>query len=103
MPYQDPGHLTEAEYLALTAFLAYRHDVWDGQPLTAERLAQVRLRPAAAATPTPAGTPEPPHAPGSPDDQEDAAGSDLALAAAAVAAVALLLVGGLLLWQRSRA
>jgi cytochrome c len=97
MPYQDPGHLTAEEYLALAAFLAYRHDIWDGRPMTADRLAQFRLRPEAATTPTAAGTPAPPPAP---DSQGDGAGPGLGPAAAAGAV--LLFAGGVWLWRRSR-
>lgn len=58
MPYQDPGHLSEEEYLAIAAFLARAHDVWDGTPLTAENAGNFRLRPGEA-TPTPTLTIEP--------------------------------------------
>jgi hypothetical protein len=55
MPYQDPGYLTEEEYLAMTAFLARAHGVWDGTPLTAENAGDFRLRPTeATAIPEPA-------------------------------------------------
>jgi mono/diheme cytochrome c family protein len=43
MPFQDPGHLTEEEYLAITAFLARAHGVWDGKPLDASNVHTVRL------------------------------------------------------------
>jgi cytochrome c len=48
MPYQDPGHLSEEEYLAITAFLARANNLWDGTPLTTENVGNFRLRPAEA-------------------------------------------------------
>lgn len=58
MPYQDPGHLTEEEYLAITAFLARAHDLWDGTPLTAENVNNILLHPGeATVTPTSTVTP----------------------------------------------
>jgi cytochrome c len=58
MPYQDPGYLTQEEYLAMTAFLAREHGVWDGTPLNTENVGGFLLRPAAATeTPQPAVTP----------------------------------------------
>lgn len=56
MPYQNPGHLSEEEYLAITAFLARAHDVWDGTPLTTENAVNFRLHPVGA-TATPEPTP----------------------------------------------
>lgn len=59
MPYQDPGYLTEEEYLAITAFLARAHNVWDGTPLDPGNLDDFRLRPATATeTPLPPISPE---------------------------------------------
>ena len=69
MPYQDPGYLTEEEYLAMTAFLARAHGVWDGTPLDTENVGSIRLRPSAAAEtsePTPS-----PSSNGDGDSQDD--------------------------------
>ncbi len=58
MPYQDPGYLTEEEYLAMTAFLAREHGVWDGTTLTTDNVSNFRLRPATATeAPPPTMTP----------------------------------------------
>lgn len=58
MPFQDPGHLTQEEYLAIAAFLARSHDAWDGTTLTSDNIGNFRLRPAAATeTPEPAASP----------------------------------------------
>ena len=43
MPYQDPGHLTDEEYLAITAFLARAHGVWDGTTLEEGNVQAVSL------------------------------------------------------------
>lgn len=45
MPFQDPGHLAAEEYLAITAYLARAHDVWDGRPVTAASAATLQLKP----------------------------------------------------------
>jgi mono/diheme cytochrome c family protein len=47
MPYQDAGHLSEAEYLAITAFLARAHGVWNEQSLNTANVGEVRLQPLA--------------------------------------------------------
>ena len=45
MPFQAPGSLNEAEYLALVAFLARGHGVWDSpQPLDEARLIDLPVR-----------------------------------------------------------
>jgi len=44
MPYEAPGNLSDEEYLAITAFIARAHDVWDGTPLDETNMAQVQLR-----------------------------------------------------------
>jgi cytochrome c len=56
MPYQDPGYLTEEEYLAMTAFLAREHGLWDGTPLNPDNVNTYYLR-RSAATATPQPTP----------------------------------------------
>ena len=47
MPYQAAGHLSEAEYLAITAFLGRAHGVWDEKPLNTASAVEVRLQPLA--------------------------------------------------------
>lgn len=44
MPYNLPGVLEDGEYLAITAFLAREHDLWQGVPLQADTVDQARLR-----------------------------------------------------------
>jgi mono/diheme cytochrome c family protein len=50
MPFSYPGSLTEAEYLAITAYLARAHGMWDGRPLDAARAHELRLQPLGTAT-----------------------------------------------------
>lgn len=64
MPFNAPGSLDEEEYLAITAFLAREHGVWDGQPLRADNAARLRLRPA---------EPSPTAANGAPQEEPPAA------------------------------
>lgn len=45
MPYQAPGSLSQEEYLAITAFLAREHGVWDGRPLRTETVDRLRFQP----------------------------------------------------------
>jgi mono/diheme cytochrome c family protein len=45
MPLSFPGTLTEEEYLAITAYLARAHGVWDGRRLNAARAHELRLQP----------------------------------------------------------
>lgn len=45
MPFQNPGHLTAEEYLAITAYLARAHDVWDGRAVTAASAVTLQLNP----------------------------------------------------------
>lgn len=47
MPYQAPASLSDDEYLAIAAFLARAHNVWDGTPLTLANIADVHLQPSA--------------------------------------------------------
>ena len=47
MPYQAAGHLSEAEYLAITAFLGRAHGVWNEEPLNIANASEVRLQPLA--------------------------------------------------------
>lgn len=43
MPYQAPGSLSDEEYLAITAFLARAHGLWDGATLNATTIEQFRV------------------------------------------------------------
>ena len=45
MPFEYPGVLSNEEYLAVTAFMAQKNDLWDGVPLTEANVVQVRLQP----------------------------------------------------------
>lgn len=64
MPYNLPGTLSEQEYLAIVAFLAQAHNVWDGTTLDVKNIEQMRLQPhdlptpppTIVSTPTPAST-----------------------------------------------
>lgn len=76
MPYQDPGHLTEEEYLAITAFLARAHNVWDGTPLNPGNLHNFRLRPAAV-TETPPPTLSLPESENNNEDSNQQDGTNL--------------------------
>jgi hypothetical protein len=51
MPFNAPGSLKEEEYLAITAFLAREHGVWNGKPVQPDSAASLRLKPEATATP----------------------------------------------------
>lgn len=73
MPYQDPGYLTEEEYLAMTAFLAREHGLWDGTTFNTDNMSNYRLRPAAAETPQPTNTSTP--TPQNPNNDEASDGS----------------------------
>lgn len=87
MPFQDPGHLSEEEYLALTAFLARAHGVWDGRPLDTNNVYQVRLRSATAETVTPPASPAPAGV-----SQNPQAGNGLVYGAAAVLIIFLTVI-----------
>jgi hypothetical protein len=113
MPLSFPGTLTEEEYLAITAFLARAHGVWDGRSLDAAHAHELRLpAPALQATAVPeaqgngnaeqnsGSTPAAVHPPL--EDAPAAAGSIATLSWPAVLLVVLLLVGGIGLWLRIR-
>lgn len=59
MPYQNPGHLSEEEYLAITAFLARAHDLWDGTSLNIDNIGSFRLRSPAASETADPSVPQP--------------------------------------------
>ena len=60
MPWQAPGTLDAEEYWQLTAFLVRENGIDPGPvPLNADNAAQVRMRPAPPATPTPVAIVEP--------------------------------------------
>lgn len=125
MPLSFPGTLTEAEYLALTAYLARAHGVWDGRTLDATNVHELALPFATAQAATSAGfvdepvnqanvrtpTPEPVVSPIDADStavgNHQAAGLEdgLQLSLPVVLFIALLavgVVGGLGLWLRHR-
>ncbi len=56
MPYEAPGSLSEAEYLAITAYIIRAHDLWDGMPLDNTNVANIRFHPLAAETNRPPQT-----------------------------------------------
>jgi mono/diheme cytochrome c family protein len=114
MPFSFPGTLTEAEYLAITAYLARAHGVWDGRPLDPARAHELRLKPlSSAAEPaselanqtTPlAPTPEPvltPDRPVTASAHTSEPGRPI-MTWTAVVIIVLLLVGGIGLWLRNR-
>lgn len=99
MPYFFPGDLTEEEYLAILAFIARGNNIWDGQTLTTENLgrypvgsglvadATANATISAATTPTPTAA--------------SSSGRGMGALLAAVGGLALiLLIGGVLLWQK---
>lgn len=59
MPYEYPGVLPDEEYLAITAFLAREHKVWNGTPLTDKNVYDMRLQPMPTPRPSPMPTPQP--------------------------------------------
>jgi mono/diheme cytochrome c family protein len=70
MPYQNPGYLSEEEYLAMTAFLARAHGVWDGTPLNPDNVGDFRLSSSSVtATPEPSVTPRPTESEGSSENE----------------------------------
>ncbi len=112
MPLSFPGTLTEEEYLAITAFLAQRHGMWDGRTLDAVRIHDLRLQPETTAesgtlegsnigaTPTAAlaATPVAPTA----GSVHGAESSPSPVVWGIVALIALLMVGGVGVWWRNR-
>lgn len=42
MPYEAPGSLDDGEYFAIMAFLARAHGIWDGIPINADNIDQLR-------------------------------------------------------------
>lgn len=94
MPYQAPGTLSDEEYLAITAFLAREHGVWDGRPLQTDTVEQLRFQQDVEATPA---TPRAERA----DPSRAEPYTDYRLAGILVLAVTILL-GGIWLWGRRR-
>lgn len=101
MPYFFPGDLTEAEYLAISAYLAREHGTWDGIPLTTETAINYPLRPAAIvpaqASPDPSPIPE--------SNNERTSGLAIGSNEMIITVLwlgGLLLVGGIVLWRKSR-
>lgn len=112
MPFSFPGTLTEEEYLAITAFLAQRHGVWDGRVLDAVRVHDLRLQPGVTAesstltgggvgaTPTVALVTTPVAPPVRPIHETESRTSPVIWGI--MAFIALLLVGGAGVWWRNR-
>lgn len=96
MPYQAPGSLGEESYLAITAFLAREHGIWNGTPLRVENVADVRFRPAVD-TPVPRAAPTT-----AAKDPVAQPARYTNLAPAALLLALPLLLGGLWLWLRHR-
>lgn len=101
MPLELPGRLTDEEYLAITAFLAEKRGIWDGSTLTDRTVLQMKLRPdeqsaliAPTATPQPTAV-SPSTAPSSRPTANWLVGGGLAL-------TAIMVIGGIGLWRRSR-
>lgn len=96
MPFQAPNHLTEAEYLAIAAFLARAHNVWNGIPLTTETLSTIQLQPTYNT-----GTPAPPTAANGVLDNDNQATSGFRVMGWLAGGVLLvLLISGGVLWRR---
>ncbi|MCA9988769.1 MAG: c-type cytochrome [Anaerolineales bacterium] len=91
MPYEYPAVLSDEEYLAVAAFLAQAHEVWDGVPLDGLRAHELPLRQAEpAVTPPPAEM-----APAIP-----ANGRSTILAGSVI--TMFLILGGVALWRQMR-
>jgi mono/diheme cytochrome c family protein len=98
MPYQAPGNLSDEEYLAITAFLAREHGVWDGTRLEPDTIGQEGAQETAPAA---SRQPQEEAAHASPEERQtpDAKRSLLWWL---VLAVSLPLLGGLWIWHRGR-
>jgi mono/diheme cytochrome c family protein len=95
MPLQDPGHLTEEEYLAIVAFLGRAHAVANDIQLDAENVHSIRLRESAATGPE--------ANPGAGPGSEPEAGREIELFLLVGGfALFLFIVGGIWLWRRFR-
>jgi mono/diheme cytochrome c family protein len=94
MPYEYPGALNEEEALAVTAFLAQKHDKWDGTRLTIGNVDEIRLLP----TPEPTAT-SGEQAIASAMELGSSFFSDKALLLAALL-LGLIILGGIWLWRR---
>lgn len=101
MPYNAPGSLEEEEYLAIAAYLAREHGIWDGAPLRQDNAAALRLRPAAPTTPATTA----PEAAQSDDPQQSAAAATRSPAPWLLAIISLIIIalGGVLWRRRDRA
>jgi cytochrome c len=96
MPYQAAGSLTEAEYLAIVAFLARAHDRWDGTLFTEGNIEAHSIRP--TVTPSATVTISPPTV----LSPSPTPYSDLVLPAAIVAVVVLAAVATALWHNRQK-
>lgn len=100
MPFQNPGHLTAEEYLAITAYLARAHDVWDGRSVTAASAAALQLnRPQPSASDR--GQPEDTTLPA----EVQASGGNrtkLVIIGGSLAASLVLILAGVGVWRKRR-
>jgi len=108
MPLQNPGHLSQEEYLAITAFLARSHGVGDGMSLDTANVYEVRLKPRPAeSTETPALS-QNDQEPGAPpaDNPNHSTLDRQPIIVAVITTVSLALIffviGGAWLWRRER-
>lgn len=92
MPFQDPGSLTQDEYLAIVAFLGQKHGLWRGHSFDIQTLEQAQLN-----TPTPAPIPQPTLAPVIPTAVQPPSYRTLFV----LGGIFFALLGGFWLWQRS--
>lgn len=96
MPYELPGKLTDAEYLAIVAHLAQAHGVWNGTPLTVDNMLEIKLKPVAAKS---NDIPSKDTAQTLPDSQQNTKGETAVIISIIFGAAML---GGIGLWRRFR-
>lgn len=107
MPFEAPGNLSDEEYLAITAYLARAHGIWDGSPLNVENVHETQFNNSAGVTDdrTNDRTDNPGTIPESQSGQtaEDQSGGNLSGLPVIVVglAIILLFIGGAWLWRRS--
>lgn len=102
MPFQDPGHLSQEEFLAITAFLARAHGLIQNGMLTDENVHDLRLKPAPTATSTAANGSTEILLPTISTNQESPVNQLIPFGVAAGIMVLLMAVGGVWLWRRNK-
>jgi mono/diheme cytochrome c family protein len=106
MPFQEPGNLSDEEYLAIVAYLAREHGVWDGRSLDSSNVYEMRLRPPpVVAETTPAAASSDEHLTVEPGPEQRVSRQsefpiDIAILVAGIFSSILLLAGGIWLWKR---